>query len=168
MMGIIVEGIDCSGKSTLVKNLKFRLKNYGGYDVKELEHLDKKNQFQRYLREYSNGYRTIFDRSHISELVFSKYLRNTEVFVESEIDILDSIIRTQYILVVATPSIENFNKRMLETKKLQVIDSKSYFDLISLFDYATKSIPHIKYTSTDEEELNAIIDVIISKLKGFT
>ncbi|MEK7432848.1 MAG: hypothetical protein AABZ74_06935 [Cyanobacteriota bacterium] len=166
MLGVIVEGIDCAGKSTLIKNLKFNLKKLGGYDVRELEHIDTLNQFQRYLREYAYGERVLFDRSHISEVVFGKYLRSNKPFDSEQLTILDLIVKNSYILVVAIPSIEDFKKRMLETKNIQVLNNTDYDNVVSLFDLVTSKIPHMKYSSANLEELNTLINIIISKLRG--
>ena len=63
---IIVEGPDCSGKSTLVN----RTKNDLRWDSKSLHHKEG-NQFLRYLKEYAFSEQIVLDRSHFSEEVYS-------------------------------------------------------------------------------------------------
>ena len=80
---IIVEGPDCSGKSTVVH----RIKNALRWDSKSLHHKGG-DQFSRYLREYANNDCIVFDRSHFSEIVYSKLWRNGSPFTEIESNIL--------------------------------------------------------------------------------
>ena len=83
---IIVEGPDCSGKSTLVDTLKNRLL----WDAKSLHHKEG-NQFQRYLKEYALGEEVVFNRAHFSENVYSKLWRGGSPFLEKEKEILNDL-----------------------------------------------------------------------------
>ena len=67
---IIVEGPDCSGKSTVVE----RIKNMLCWDSKSLHHKEG-NQFLRYLREYVLNENVVFDRAHFSEEAYSHLWR---------------------------------------------------------------------------------------------
>ena len=40
MKGVIFEGISCAGRTELISLLKAELKRFGGFDVKELSHID--------------------------------------------------------------------------------------------------------------------------------
>ena len=61
---IIIEGPDCSGKSTVVDRVKNELR----WDSKSLHHREV-YQFYRYLKEYSSANQIVFDRSHFSEIL---------------------------------------------------------------------------------------------------
>ncbi len=166
MKNVIVEGIDCSGKSTLIKNLKFGLKKHGGYDVKELEHKECPSQFRRYMLEYSLAERIIFDRAHISEAVFGKILRNKFPFSDRESNMLNGFVRNDFITILAIPSYDDFQSRYQESKKLQVI-SNNDFDLINKeFMLYCKEINPIIYNSSTFGYLEVfnknIIDEIIN------
>ena len=108
---IIVEGPDCSGKSTLVD----RVKNSLRWDSKSLHHVEG-NQFERYLKEYANNKNTVFDRSHISEIVYSILWRGGNPFAESEQKILDEIVQCNTIVIAALPSEEKLRERYISRK----------------------------------------------------
>ncbi len=164
MKNIIIDGIDCRGKSTLIKNFKFKLKKFGGYDVKELEHRDIDDQFRRYALEYIFNVQTIFDRSHISELVFGKILRNKIPFSSTHIKILDQIVRTEFITVLATPSYEDFCIRYNDTRKYQVISCCDFNDITNEFIENSINIKPILYKSSCYNELDELVDKIITIL----
>lgn len=163
--GIIVEGIDCGGKSTLIKNLKFCLKNFGGFDVKELEHKNVDNQYYRYLYEYSISSNILFDRSHISEIVYGSLLRNHIPFTDKEVDILNNVIYSDYILVLAVPSFKDFSNRIKESKKYQIISEGNYEKIINEFKEVTKDLNFMEYSSSSYKELDLMTDLLIKMLK---
>ena len=100
MVNILVEGPDCSGKSTLVKSLKNKL----GWDAKFLGHKDC-DQFTRYLQEYSQN-EIIFERGHISEIVYGKLFRDEEPFTEVQQRILESVCSQQTLQIFCTTDLE--------------------------------------------------------------
>lgn len=162
--GIIIEGIDCGGKTSLIENIKFYLKDKGGYDVKQLEHKDCNSQFRRYLFEYALSDRVIFDRSHFSELVFGKYLRGASPFSVAELKILNLIVKLEFIVVLAEPDYNTFKDRIDKTKHIQVIGEKDYSSIISEFRKSLEQIDYLLYKSSFLEEKDTITHQIIDKL----
>lgn len=164
MKGLIIDGIDCAGKTTLANSVKFRLKKYGGYDLKGLEHKTCESQFDRYLYEYATNNRIIFDRSHISEVVFGKLLRNNIPFSNVELKVLNDIINLKYVFVLGIPLYNEFCDRLERNKQIQVIEKEQYHAIVNEFEVAAKNINHIVYASQSIEELNEIVEAIILKL----
>lgn len=164
MKGVIIEGIDCAGKTTLAKNLKFHLKQFGGYDVKELEHKQHISQFDRYLHEYTFQKHVIFDRSHISEAVFGQFLRKETPFSLEEFDILNKIVNLKFIIVLAEPTYPDFINRLSQSQKYQVITQEQYDEITWLFKVALKDVKHFLYRSESLDILDATTNEIIKKL----
>ena len=165
MKNIIVEGIDCGGKSTLIRHIKFQLKSRGGYDVKELEHKEKcDSQFKRYAREYLFCENTIFDRSHISECVFGRILRGNQPFSQRELDTLSSIVLSEAVLVLAVPNFESFKIRYAESKKLQVISPDDFYLINKEFLNCCEKLEPIIYNSQSFDEMEYCGKQIIGKL----
>ena len=113
---ILIEGPDCSGKSTLVNRLKNLLK----WDAKSLHHLPGE-QYPRYLKEYALNDFTIIDRGHISEHVYSCLWRNGGPFSNLEKEILDNVIYKSFLTIFCCPELEIMEKRYSERSYKQQI-----------------------------------------------
>lgn len=154
---IIVEGPDCSGKSTFVE----RLKNMLHWDSKSLHHIDG-NQFERYLKEYVLNKNLVFDRSHFSEIVYSKLWKRKTPFVKEEFEILNSLIGLDSLIVFVCPDFEVLEKRYNNRNFEQQIKFEELEKSRKLFIEIFEGIPVIIYKSKDYEELNSLL----IKIKG--
>jgi hypothetical protein len=102
--GVIVEGPDCSGKSSLVRRLKAELAS--GWDVLQMGHKDG-DQFKRYVKVYLEADRILLDRSHFSEGVYGDLWRGSRNLAARERSLLDDIARNEFVTVLcaAPPSL---------------------------------------------------------------
>jgi hypothetical protein len=165
MKSVVVEGIRCSGKSELIASLKSALKRSGGFDVKELTHRDCDDQYGRYLREYATQDHVVLHRSHISEHVLGKILRATAPFSPAELDNLNAILASRYVCVLTeAPSFDCFVERIAHRRIKEEFSREQYIDIVSSFRESFDQIPHVRYTSSSFEELDATRDDIIEKL----
>lgn len=152
---IIVEGPDCSGKSTLVE----RLKNTLHWDSKSLHHMEG-NQFYRYLKEYSNQEYIVFDRSHYSEEVYSKMWRGGSPFSREEKKILNKVSKHNTLIIFSIPKKSVLEKRY---KKRDFKQQISLFDLKKSYLFFMKELGNadpIIYKSSNYKELDLLIDKI--------
>lgn len=152
---IIVEGPDCSGKSTLVEHLKNKLR----WDSKSLHHIPG-NQFYRYLKEYANQEKIVFDRSHYSESVYSKLWRNDTAFSQEEKKLLDQISKHNTLIIFALPKKKVIENRYKERKFQQQI---SLEDLKKSYAYFIRELGPAEaliYRSENYEELDNLIEKI--------
>ena len=157
MRGIVIDGIGCAGKTELIAALKVGLKTSGGFDVRELDHHECSDQFLRYLHEYATGENILFHRSHVSELVFGKLLRNRTSFSMEEVAILDSIVSLRFVYVLAEPpSFESFLERMVQRRSRRAFTRDEYLAVIERFREASSKIPHERYVSTTRDELASV------------
>jgi hypothetical protein len=104
LRGIIVEGPDGGGKSSLVKRLQAELG--GGWDSIHLSHKDG-DQFTRYFGVYLEADRVLIDRGHFSETIYSRIRGREQPFAPWEQTRLDRMARDEFltILCLAPPSI---------------------------------------------------------------
>ncbi|HLF53621.1 MAG TPA: hypothetical protein VI544_00400 [Candidatus Nanoarchaeia archaeon] len=157
---IIVEGPDCSGKSTLVERLKNKLK----WDSKSLHHKEG-NQFQRYLHEYAFADNVVFDRSHISEEVYGTLWRGGSSFMKSEKEILDCLIKYNSIIIFACPPLDVMKERYKLKGFEQQISIEELEKSRELFLLRLINIPHLLYASRDYSELNALLQKVVEMIK---
>ena len=162
MRGIIVEGIDCAGKSTLIKRIKQKYKAHGGFDVKELDHVECESQYERYLHEYATQNDVILHRSHISEAVFTEFFHRPCSFTGDELTVLDGIVNNDYLVIYASVERALFEERMDATKDNQVIGKGDYEAIVSLFDDKMKHIRHSSYCSNTMESLDRFSSTVVA------
>ena len=158
---IIVEGPDCSGKSTLVDRLKNRLR----WDGRSLHHKEG-NQFQRYLKEYALADNVVFDRSHISEEVYSQLWNRGKPFTEKEKEILDNLIEYNSIIIFTLPQWEHMHQRYIDRKFEQQIKLNELQHSRSLFENTMRRFSYLVYTSSSYAELDLLVDDIVAKFIG--
>ncbi len=151
-VAILVEGPDCSGKSTVVE----RLKNIFHWDSKSLHHRPG-DQFGRYLREYALGEQIVFDRGHISEHVFAQMWRGGSPFSDEERSILDELCKNKILTIFTCPPVELMQQRYRERGFEQQIQLEELERCRTLFSTTFEKIPHIVYTSQNFAELDQLI-----------
>lgn len=156
---ILVEGPDCSGKTTLVE----RLKNELQWDAKSLHHLEG-NQFTRYLREYALQERIVFNRGHYSEVAYGKLWRNGNPFSEPEKNILDQLSQQNMIIIFTCPSLEILQQRYQERDFQQQIKFEELAAIRRNFCELFQNIPHLLYQSTSYEELSSFIEKVVRQV----
>lgn len=153
---IIVEGPDCSGKSTVVD----RIKNALHWDSKSLHHREG-NQFARYLKEYAANEHIVFDRSHFSEEVYSNLWRGGSPFSKLEKQILDGICSINTLVIFTCPPAEVLKERYLKRGYEQQIKLEELEKSRELFCNEFNGIQHSLYTSKDYDELNALVKEVM-------
>lgn len=153
---IIVEGPDCSGKSTVVE----RVKNMLRWDSKSLHHRPG-DQFQRYLKEYALGENTVFDRGHFSEGVYSILWRGGDPFSDEERRILDEVASYRSLIIFSCPSFEIMRRRYLEREFEQQIGLNDLERSRELFISRLKEVPIVMYHSESYEELDGLVRKVV-------
>ena len=97
--GIIIEGSDCSGKTTLIEALKDRL-GHLDWQIINVGH-EPTNQFDRYMSLYINSDKVIFDRGHFSEIVYGHLWRGGHGMSHQECSLLDQYVFGNFLVVFA-------------------------------------------------------------------
>lgn len=156
---ILIEGPDCSGKSTLAHRLKNELR----WDLPSLHHREG-NQFDRYMREYALSEKVVFERGHFSEEVYSTLWRGGNPFSHKEKEILDTWCELNAIVIFACPLVETLRKRFDERNYFQQVKKEELEKSLNLFCKAFERVPHVKYFSSSQEEL----ETLIVQIKGAT
>ncbi len=151
---ILIEGVDCGGKSTLAKELKNRL----NWDAAALTHKPGW-QFERYLSAYATQPQTIFERGHVSEQVYSEVFNRDSPFSPTERGVLDGIVAETMLVILAIPDSDLARKRYGERNGvLQVIAAEQLSDTNSRFAAYSGRYPNtIIYQSKDWDELERLV-----------
>ncbi|MEM7125193.1 MAG: hypothetical protein AAF702_02625 [Chloroflexota bacterium] len=163
---IIVEGNECTGKTTLVEELRSEL----GWDTKDLTHRPG-DQFLRYMVEYVNADRIVFNRSHYAEMVFSKLYRQIEPFSPEEIAALDLLVYKYGLIVYCDLAVAEIVPRLESRNEREVLneDNTSYAELMSnaaVFASLLGQKHTLRYTALTREDLKAVIAKIQSAVCG--
>ena len=153
---IIIEGPDCSGKSTLVERVKNTLK----WDARFLRHIEG-DQFSRYLFEYASANEVVFDRSHFSENVYSKLWRGGSPFDRNQKKILDSICHEETLIIFTCPTNKVLRKRYLSRDFPQQIKLTELEKSRQFFVEEFKNVQKIIYRSRNFEELDNLLKYLI-------
>jgi thymidylate kinase len=162
--GIIVEGCDCSGKSSLVKALKIELSEFG-WDVRDLGHKSG-CQFIRYAREYCLADGVIFDRGHFSEVVYGTLWRKGVHFTPWELALLDYIAKTEFIVILTTAHASDLLKRYSEREHRQVICSDELTTTQNLFIQTMSANQElIQYEATNQTALMNTVGTVRSLIE---
>jgi len=156
---IIIEGPDCSGKSTLVE----RLKNVLRWDSKYLRHKEG-DQFGRYLREYA-GEETVLDRSHFSENVYSKMWRGGSPFTKEEKEVLDKAAAVNSLIIFAIPSLKTLKERYQSRGFEQQITLEELSYSRKLFLEEIRGLPIIIYRAKSYGELEKLLNKVKKMVK---
>lgn len=157
---ILVEGPDCSGKTTLVE----RLKNELQWDAKSLHHKEG-NQFTRYLREYALQEQVVFNRGHYSEIAYGKLWRGGNAFLEEEKNILGEICKQNMVVIFASPPLEVLQQRYQQRHFPQQIKYEELGTINQYFSEIMQDTPHLLYRSSSLDELQALIVTVKNLLK---
>ncbi len=158
---ILIEGPDCSGKSTALD----RIKNALGWDAKSLHHRDG-DQFQRYIKEYCSAENIVFDRGHFSEAVYGQMWRGGNPFSSQEFDFLNFYLRREGIIIFALPPEETLVSRYRSRNFSQQIKESELALARDLFLEKSKNVPHIFYTSSSFNELDGLVKNVLRRVNG--
>lgn len=164
-VNILIEGMDCAGKSTLAKELKNKLR----WDMKCLGHREG-DQFGRYLKEYSTV-ETVLERGHISEDVYSPIFKRETPFTAPQKDTLDNILRERFLIVMCIPDLETAEKRYKARGNMfQPLPFEDMRRAHVLFENYMKRFENDKrlfiYRSSDVNELKNIIETLKSVIES--
>lgn len=161
--GIIVEGCDCSGKSTLIRTIKTTLSR-AGWETADLGHKDVESQFDRYLNKYLSADKIIFDRGHFSEAVYSQAWRGGSSFNGWELNFLNEYVLKNFIVIFAYTLPEILKQRYLDRAYDQTILYDELEDIQQKFSQLLNHPNVIQYNSLDHNALNVVCAQIFKQL----
>lgn len=159
---IIVEGVECAGKTTLIEEIRRRIP---GWDLKYLGHRDG-NQFDRYMWEYMVNKGTIFNRSHFSEVVYSKLRQRGEPFTEPERKILDDVVARKTLVIFCDPRIEDAKARFMQRSTVQPVQLEELEVVHGMFREVFRGIPCMRYESRDMDARDAFVQELAGRLNS--
>jgi thymidylate kinase len=160
--GVIVEGSDCSGKTTLVKRLKADL-SIAGWDVLYMGHKPG-DQFKRYMRTYLEADGLLFDRGHFSEVVYGDSWRGGRHFAEWERTLLDDVVRENFIVVLCTAPATLLRERYYARDYAQSGSAQELETLQNRFLDTVAPVATIVYESTSVDLLERAVRDVLDRL----
>ena len=134
------------------------------WDSKSLHHLEG-NQFDRYSKEYILNENVVFDRSHISEIIYSQMWRGGSPFSKNEEKFLDYLSNKNSLIIFTNPPIEKIKERYLSRNYDQQISLNELNKSRELFIKKFENLDFIEYNSKNLEELNKIVNLVLGKIK---
>ncbi len=117
--GIIVEGSDCSGKTTLINILHGHL-SHSGWNIVNLGHEDG-DQFERYMNSYMRADKAIFDRGHFSEIVYGDLWRGGHGIKTQKVDALNEYVFKNFLVIFVHAPEEVLKERYCSRQYEQII-----------------------------------------------
>lgn len=158
---ILIEGPDCSGKSTALD----RIKNALRWDAKSLHHREG-DQFQRYIKEYCSVENTVFDRGHFSEAVYGQMWRGGNPFSQQEFNFLNFYLQREGLIIFALPSEETLINRYRARNFSQQIKENELAFARKLFLEKSQNVTNILYTSSSYEELDNLVAEVLRRVNA--
>jgi thymidylate kinase len=152
---ILLEGANGSGKSTLAKLLKI---NMVGWSIKTLDYRDT-DHFMRYLQAYSLHKETIFDRGHLSEVVYANLFRNGHSFSEQELYLLDEYTARKGTVLFCNPPLAIIKERVKNATYPKHIREDVLERVVHSFKTLLE-VHHIPFLEVDTSDPQAIDNVI--------
>lgn len=163
-LGIIVEGGDCSGKTTLVNRLRSKLSPQGWYSL-SLSHRTT-HQFERYLAKYLSDERIIYDRAHFSEIVYGKLWRAHAGFTTWQQQFLHDFVLDNFIVVLVQAPRGTLMQRYRARHQAQTIDISELEKAQDMFQREMRDRNIIQYHATDLESLDQVVNQVMAMLGG--
>lgn len=155
---LIVEGLDGSGKTTLINNLL----NHGGQLLKPSNIDNSLQKYQLLLNKSSD--KSIMDRSFISEMVYGKVLTNRTKLTEQEYyELLNLYSKYNSNIVYLYAPKSMLLKRRNNDLKDKFVLSKYYEELLNEFqkrlDQANNFLPVFKINTYENNQQEATLKV---------
>jgi len=157
---ILIEGVECAGKTTLIRELRDGLP----WDCKALSHRAG-HQFDRFIHEYTLGMNVVFNRGHYSEIVYSRLWNRAAPFSDAEEAVLNSYVSRHILVVLCTANVATLQARYENRNYRQHASCSELAQICDLFDQALCAVPHLRYTSTDDVALAEIVARIRRQLQ---
>ena len=161
--GIIVEGTDCSGKSTLIDHLKADLSR-SGWDSCDLCHRNG-NQFERYLQAYANADRMLFDRGHFSEIVYGNLWRGGQHFEPWQIEYLHDIALSDFLVIFVHAPEEELVERYRSRHYGQIIEVEELSRVQRAFGSVLDDDRVIQYDAVSRDNLQKVVNRVFDRLR---
>jgi thymidylate kinase len=159
---IIIEGVECAGKTTLIDALSRECR---GWDIKYLPHKDG-NQFKRYVHEYLTNEKTIFNRSHLSEVVCGSLWRGGPGMSEEETSTLNKLVGEEFVVVLVDADPEVIKQRFRERGYVEGAKIDEVEAVQKGFKNAFENVTHITCVSNDEDDLKRNVGTIAKFMRG--
>lgn len=153
---LVVEGVECAGKTTLIREFRARVSNL---DVIALSHQEG-HQFDRFISAYVDAEGVVFNRSHISETVYAKLWNRGRPFSPAEREVLDSFVARRFITVLCTADPATLRTRFAKRNFDQQARMNELEEIAELFDEELASQSYIRYVSSGPDTLEATLDAI--------
>ena len=159
---IIVEGVECGGKTTLIGEMRRQMK---GWDLKFLGHKDG-DQFRRYTWEYQVNKGTIFNRAHYSEIVYSRLWGREEPFTSAQRECLDTLAAEDSIIILAFPQKEIMFDRYKQREYAQMAKLEELVKIHDIFGEVMQKVPCLVYISENMDVMYAMVEQVKRIVEG--
>ena len=161
-LGIVIEGTDCTGKTTLVNRLRSKLSPQGWYSLSLSHRIG--NQFERYLGNYLKDERIIYDRAHFSEIVYGKLWRDNSGLDAWQRDFLNDFVLENFVVVLVQAPVSVLKQRYNMRQQDQTIDLAELEQTQDMFIKEMEDDRVIQYQSVNPESLDLVVQQIVTTI----
>jgi hypothetical protein len=156
MPSLVIEGVECAGKTTLIREFRSRVANW---DVVALSH-QAGHQFDRFIGAYMALPGVIFNRSHFSERIYAELWNRRPPFTAAEKEVLDSFVERRFVTVLCTADPAALRERYAKRGFAQRASPDELAAIANLFEDEFAGVPHIRYVSSGPEALDDVLEAI--------
>lgn len=160
--GILIEGVECAGKTTLIKGVRDKIVPW---DAKYLAH-QPGQQFERFMYEYMVNRNIIFNRGHFSEAVYSRLWGRETPFQPHELQVLNDYARRNLLVVLCEADVDTLVRRYGERDHFQKAAAPELEKIKQLFEEQFEGVECIRYVSTDQQTLERALEELKGKISG--
>lgn len=158
--GILIEGVECAGKTTLIKGIRDKIVPW---DAKYLAH-QPGQQFERFMYEYMVNRNIIFNRGHFSEAIYSRLWERETPFQPHELQVLNEYVRRNLLVILCDADTDTLEKRYSERNYSQKAAAPELGKIRDLFEDQFQGVECLRYTSTDQQNLEKVLEEIKAKV----
>ena len=146
---IIIEGCDCSGKTTLAKNIKKYLEELGADNISTMHCTSKDPKDVDYYYQLMRSKNTIFDRHFLGEMIYPDVFKRLPELTEYEYDtLMDRAKLLGVKIIVMCPPNEILRERLRNERPNEEPEVISSVEMINnsftkLAENAVKKYDHV-------------------------
>jgi len=118
------------------------------------------------MNEYSTTDAMIFDRGHLSEVVYGNLFRNGKHFNSPELRLLNSYLQNRGIVIICDAPTSTIVERVTNTRYPKHIHETMIDDVREQFMSSVEGLDYIYVDTTKEDDINSALEKVSQYITG--